>query len=332
MVALVTSSAPLAIATSGIAPHRTDTLPDGLPPFIKGKHFTKERLVFGEFLFSSQLLSSKSGVSCASCHSPILSTSQEQSKIRLINSANYRESPPIYNLTYSQRLMWDGASPSIDNQPRLPLESENEMNINWSESLENVSRTIEGKQYLSGRDIDSIYKHEVLISLSVYLRSMVAGNSRFDKYMYRGENTLSQNEIDGFNVFKGKAKCSSCHSVDENSATFTDNGFHVLGVGYANGAFKDNGRYGVTGNYLDKGAFKTPTLRNIQYTSPYMHDGSLSTLEAVIEFYDKGGISSPPNLDSKMEQLNLTETEKTNLVLFLKTLNSSVYSYHPFNK
>jgi cytochrome c peroxidase len=160
------------------------------------------------------------------------------------------------------------------------------------------------------------------MAIAAYERTLLSGNSPFDRYMYGGEKeALNPLARMGLEVFRGKGGCALCHPIGPDSALFTDNNFHNLGIGMDK-ANPDLGRYNVTKDEKDKGAFKTPSLRNIALTAPYMHDGSEPNLEAVVEFYDKGGRPNP-NLSPAIRPLNLTSVEKNALVEFLRSLTSS---------
>jgi cytochrome c peroxidase len=187
-------------------------------------------------------------------------------------------------------------------------------------------------------------------AIAAFERSLLSGNSRFDRWYFAGnKKELTAEEIAGFELFSGKAKCTSCHTIDEKSALFTDQEFHVTGVGYFTAtapapkdlkvtlapgvhetvqtklldAFSgpvraDTGRFEVTLQSKDRWAYKTPSLRNVEYTFPYMHNGSLKTLDDVIEFYDQGGY--PHDGVREVHPLGLTAAQKQSLVAFLKTL------------
>jgi len=165
-------------------------------------------------------------------------------------------------------------------------------------------------------------------SLAAYERRVVAGDSPFDRWYFGGDQHAVDKSVKrGYEVFRrvDKGNCASCHAIAEHTALFTDNEFHNIGVGVRNGAPTDLGRYEVTHTDRDRGAFKTPSLRNIAETAPYMHDGSLDTLLQVIDFYAAGG-NANPWLDSKIRMLPLTRREKADLVAFLKSLSGEVPS------
>ena len=163
-------------------------------------------------------------------------------------------------------------------------------------------------------------------SLAAYVRTLRSGDSRFDRYVDGDLGALSELEVQGLRVFQGRrnsggrtAGCSRCHS----GANLTDEGFHNTGVAWREGKLQDLGRYAISGAEVDRGAFKTPSLRQVAITAPYMHDGSLATLEAVVDFYDGGGNANPYQ-DPRIEPLGLDEGEKAALVAFLRSLTGVV--------
>jgi cytochrome c peroxidase len=156
-------------------------------------------------------------------------------------------------------------------------------------------------------------------ALASYVRSILSGNSRFDRFVDGDRRALSPEEREGLRVFRGKGDCTSCH-VGPN---FTDERFHNTGIAWRDGSMQDEGRSAVTGKPEDRGAFKTPTLREIARTAPYMHDGTLVSLDDVVEYYDRGGNSSP-GLDPELRPLKLTASDKRALVAFLHALSGVV--------
>jgi cytochrome c peroxidase len=170
------------------------------------------------------------------------------------------------------------------------------------------------KAFGEGPNIDNIAK-----AIASFERTTLGGNSPFDRYQNGDLKAMSEAEIRGKDLFFGKANCTQCHV----GFNFSDSDFHNLGVGM-NKPKPDLGRFDFTKKEEDKGAFKTPTVRDITRTAPYMHDGSQKTLEEVVEFYDKGGEPNP-RLDFRMVKLNLTAQEKADLVSFMKALDSDPY-------
>jgi cytochrome c peroxidase len=171
-----------------------------------------------------------------------------------------------------------------------------------------------------GEMFQKVFGHDVTINdlakaIAAFERTVISGNSRYDRFVAGDQKALNASEKRGKELFEGKAKCISCHG----GFNFSDEEYHNLGVGMA-AAKPDPGRFNVTKKEEDKGAFKTPTLRDIASTAPYMHDGGEKTLEDVVEFYNKGGVGNP-TLSARMEKLNLTATEKKDLVAFMKALS-----------
>ena len=165
-----------------------------------------------------------------------------------------------------------------------------------------------------GLDIESISQ-----ALAGYVRSISSGDSPFDRFINGNRTALSPLQQEGFQLFRSRANCTSCHV----GPTFTDEQFHNTGVAWRDGQFQDEGRAAVTRNPRDRGAFKTPTLREVARTAPYMHDGSFRRLEDVVDFYSKGGRPNP-NLDPEMHLLPLTTDERRALIAFLRSLSGSI--------
>ncbi len=156
-------------------------------------------------------------------------------------------------------------------------------------------------------------------ALASFVRSILSGNSRFDRFVYGDRAALTEEEQRGLEIFGGKGRCSTCHI----GPTLSDERFHNTGVAFVDGRFKDDGRFGVTGREADRGAFKTPTLRDAARTAPYMHDGSFATLEEVVDFYAAGGRPNPW-LDADIRPLGIDAADRRALVAFLRTLSGEI--------
>ncbi len=228
-----------------------------------------------------------------------------------------RSAPSVINLSYAQNgVFWDGRAKSLEDQAKGPIANPIEM-ANTHEAVAAKLNTIPGyrdqfQQVFGSPDvtIDNVAK-----AIAAFERTIISGNAPWDRFM-KGETTaLSDSAKPGWELFQNKANCIKCHA----GFNLTDNAYHNLGVGFDK-PNPDLGRYEVTKAGEDRGRFKTPTLREITYTGPYMHDGSHQTLEEVIEFYNKGGVKNP-QLDVEMKPLNLTAAEKADMVAFLKSLN-----------
>jgi cytochrome c peroxidase len=240
-----------------------------------------------------------------------------------------RNSPTIINVAYYTTQFWDGRENTLEKQAEGPVQNPVEMAHSLAgvvARLTNVPSYVtafEGAYGTGPVTFDKVEK-----SIAAYERTVVAGNSPFDRWYFgANEHAVDKRVKRGFEVFRraDKGNCASCHAIAQHYALLTDNEFHNIGVGVRNGAPADLGRYEVTHADRDRGAFKTPSLRNIAETAPYMHDGSLDTLMQVIDFHAAGG-NANPWLDSKIRKLHLTTREKTDLAAFLRSLSGEVPS------
>ena len=307
--------------------------PLGLPPIPvpADNPATLETIELGRRLYYDTSLSVDGTLSCASCHNPKFGFSDGNSFSEGVNGQKGgRNAPTIFNAAYYNSQFWDGRSPSLEDQAEGPVQNPIEM----AHTLEAVEKTLSAD--LSYQDLFKkafgprpIRYEMVGKAIAAFERTVVSGNSPFDRYFYRGEQVaLNDTAKRGLEIFRNpqKGNCTACHVL----GLFTDNLFHNIGVGVdENGELTDLGRFEVTGKDSDRGAFKTPSLRNIALTAPYMHDGSLKTLGEVIDFYVGGG-NSNENLDPQMKILTpLTETGEENwsradLEAFLESLTGEI--------
>lgn len=324
VIALVTSLA------HSDEPAKVKSMPLGLPDFYRFKGFSYDLAILGEKLFSSKELSRNNNVSCENCHlNQISSADLRRLSIGTHGGKTARNSPVIFNLYSRNSFMFDGRASTLIDQVALPLEDKVEMDVLPELAIQRLGNSSDITLLLSCLGYQNLDYGLIKKSLASYVGSLVSGDSRFDRYLYENEpDSLTKSEIRGFEIFRGKANCTSCHTVDTTSALFTDNGFHNLGVGYDGESHVDVGRYQVSEAIEDMGKFKTPTLRNISRTAPYMHDGSIESLIEVVEFYNEGGRLNP-NLDRKIKPLNLTNQEMADLVDFLNSLDSVINIYSP---
>lgn len=283
---------------------------------------TSSKVLLGKRLFFDKRLSKDETVSCASCHNPAHGFSNgKRVGEGVLSQKGNRNVPSIINRLFGETQFWDGRSETLESQALLPLLNPKEMAISEKLLIEKlkadaVYQKLFQNAFDSGPTLDGVSK-----AIASFERTLLSGSTPFDRYEWGGEKeALSESAIRGLALFRGKARCSTCHI----GPNFTDEKFHNLGAGEEDGQ-KDPGRAQVTKDTTDFGKFKTPTLRNITLTAPYMHDGSLETLEAVIEFYDQGGIPNP-NLDEEIKPLELTHEEKADLLALLKSLTGSVIS------
>jgi cytochrome c peroxidase len=278
--------------------------PLGLPPvpFPPDNPPTAETIALGRKLFFDPVLSKDGTVACANCHDPKSGLTDPERFSKGVNGTlGSRHSMVVLNAVYHLTQFWDGRVITLEQQASRPVLDPLEM----AHSLEGVERKVSAnpaytamfaRAWGEGRiTYDMIAK-----SIASYERTLVSGNSPFDRYYYAGDKkALNTSAIRGLDLFMQNnldaPNCVSCHQIGETSATFTENRFHNTGVAWDSkeGRMVDMGRYNVTNERKDIGAFKVPTLRNIELTAPYMHDGSMKTLEEVVDFYFDGGRKNP---------------------------------------
>ena len=273
-------------------------------PVPEENPLTFEKIELGRRLFHDRRLSRDRSIACASCHKPHRAFSDGRPiAIGVARRLGRRSAPALINRGYGRAFFWDGRAASLEQQVLEPIEDPNEMDM----TLPEVSARV------------GLSPEEISRALASYVRSIRSGNSRFDRFVNGDRRALSPAQRAGLQVFRGKGKCTACHS----GPNFTDERFHNTGVAWRDGLLHDEGRSAVTAQNEDRGAFKTPTLREIARTAPYMHDGSLVTLDAVIDYYNRGGNPSP-GLDPALRPLRLTTTEKEVLAVFLRSLNGTL--------
>lgn len=306
--------------------------PLGLPPlkFPSNNPPTAEAIALGRRLFYDTILSIDGTVACATCHDPVKGFTDNRGVSRGVRQqTGMRSAPTIVNSAYYDSLFWDGRASSLETQVEGPITNPVEMG-NTTETV--VQRLNENARYReefkSAWGADAITFEMVSKSLASFERTLVIGNSAFDRYYYGGDKTaLSSSARRGFAVFTDpkRGNCAACHTIGKNFALFTDQKFHNIGIGAnTDGSLADSGRYAETKNDADMGSFKTPSLRNAAWTAPYMHDGSVPTLKDVIDHYIGGG-NSNPHLDKRIRVLDfLSGQERGDLLEFLNSLTGAM--------
>lgn len=306
-------------------------IPLGLiePDIPSDNPLTVEKIELGKKLFFDTRLSLKGTTSCATCHNPNHGFAESRPvSVSANGDKQRRNAPTVLNAGYLPLVMWDGRFRTLEQQSIEPFTTWGDMSIDIGDVMELISADSDYLRmfrivYDTGPTVDAMGK-----AIAAYQRSLVSGDTRFDQFLYgERKDALTDLEKLGYEIFVGRASCINCHDIFHKSvnplggaiATFTDSRFHNLGVGYSNGVMKDTGRFEVTRDPLNWGAFKTPTLRNVALTPPYMHDGSLATLEDVVDFYNQGGIPNP-NISPGLRTLHLTQMQKQGLVAFLRAL------------
>jgi len=281
-----------------------------------------EEIELGKVLFFDTRLSINKMQSCATCHNPDLGFGDGlTTSIGAMGDRVGRNAPHIYNLAWSTIFFWDGRSPTLEDQALGPIEAAGEMNLPLDKLMPRLESvpfyvTTFGDIYEDGLTLENVGR-----AIAAFERSIVSDNSPFDQYIKGNFAAMSPNAVQGLELFKGKANCTKCHD----GPNFTDDSFHNIGVSPVE---KDLGRAAIIDSNDLKGAFKTPGLRNVALTAPYMHDGSEGTLEEVVEFYNKGG-THKENISSLIVPLELSDYEVTALVEFLGALTDPVVIERP---
>jgi len=305
--------------------------PLGLPPVpVPGNDpVTAEKVALGRALFYDTRLSSDNTVSCATCHNPLLAfTDGSRRSTGVGGKTGKRNSISLLNAAYDPVQFWDGRAATLEAQAGVPMQDPDEMNQPHAITVAKLQRDPALRRSFDaafGPGPITIGKIEEAIAS--FERLLVSGDSAFDRYQFGGDKTaLSPAAVRGLAIFRdpGKGNCASCHTIGSRYALFTDGKFHNTGEGVdGEGNLTDLGRYAQTRIDADRGAFKTPSLRNVAESAPYMHDGQLKTLQDVVDFYAGGG-NSNPYLDAKMKPVPLTARDRADLVEFLKSLTGEL--------
>jgi cytochrome c peroxidase len=343
--------------------------PLGLPPvpIPADNPQGADKIALGDRLFHDLRFSSDGTVACATCHADekAFTDSPLRTSEGIGKKTGTRNAPTVINAAYFTSFFWDGRAASLEDQSQHPFLNPVEMGLPTHEPILSIARTdafyVELFKKAFGKTGDAITMDEVKKAIASYERTIVSGDSPFDRWRFaHEENAISAAAQRGFEVFVGQGRCVSCHVIEQNQALFTDNRFHNIGVGInraqfdvprlsaqfltakAKGADVDKtvlsdpktselGRFAVTDQFDVIGAFKTPTLRNVAVTAPYMHDGSLKTLKDVVKHYNNGGRSEgdPAQvndyLSGGIRPLDLSEQQMNDLVAFMETLTTPAY-------
>ncbi len=307
---------------------------------------TPERVQLGKQLFFDPILSQTRNRSCASCHKPELAFTDGLKTALAVDQKSYllRNTPTLWNSVYQTKQFFDSRTSMLEHQLNAVIHDQQEMKGSLSESAKELNSN---KQYAElfrkaypGEE-ETVTQYSIANAISSYVRSLVAMNSRFDLYIQGDESVLTKEEKKGFNLFMGKAKCGTCHFIPLFNGLvppeFTETESEVLGVPKSKDVLSpvldsDEGKFRFTRSAVHKYAFKTPTLRNIELTAPYMHNGVYNTLEEVMDFYNKGGgtgLKIAPEIQTLPEEkLNLSKKEIRAVIAFMKTLtDSAVLNY-----
>ncbi len=357
------------LASLCLAAFQLQAQPLGLPQVSipANNPMSDEKVQLGERLFNDVRFSSSAQVSCATCHAREKAFTDRPLSVSLgiRDLAGTRNAPTVVNAAYNKTQFWDGRSPDLEDQSQHPFVNPVEMGLPNHEPIMLVVRNDSDYRSAFDRvfdvDEDEITMEHVKMAIAAFERTLVSADSPFDRYYFGGEeDAISAAAKRGFDVFLKDGRCVSCHTIEQDHALFTDHKFHNIGIGIndivdrvpeLSSAFlraksmgtdvdvavlsdEDTshlGRFAVTDDVADMGSFKTPTLRNIDVTGPYMHDGSLQTLEEAVEHYNNGGITNPddpvnPYLSGGIRPLDLTDQQIQDLVVFMKSLTSPQYA------
>jgi cytochrome c peroxidase len=345
------------------------TAPLGLPPvpFPEDNLQTADKIALGEKLFNDTRFSTTGEVSCATCHDAKkaftdgpLAVSEGINKL-----TGTRNAPTVINAAYLETQFWDGRSPSLEDQSLHPFTNPVEMGLADHEPILKIVRS--DPEYVAmfkkvfGKSGADITMNEVTKAIASFERTIVSGNSPFDRWYFSGESdALTEAQKRGFDIFINEGRCVSCHVVEQTQALFTDNLFHNIGVGIndiqdevpelaleflkaeataaevdvkvlSDARTSELGRFALSRGFDDLGSFKTPTLRNIAVTAPYFHDGSQAELRDVVVHYNNGGVAvegDPVNdfLSGGIRPLNLTDEQIDDLVAFMEALTSPEFA------
>lgn len=295
---------------------------------------TVEGIALGKQLFFDKKLSKNNAQSCASCHNPKKAFSDETAFSDGVDGKfGTRNSMPLFNLAWNfdERFTWDGKEFGLEQQAIEPVQNPIEMHSNWNDVINKLQATTNYPDlFLKAFGTKTITQDLVTKALAQFERTLISGNSKFDKFL-RNEVLLTPEEKNGFDVFMDEARgdCFHCHGSD-NNPLWTDNKFHNNGL---DETFTDLGLGKITGDPSDNGKFKTPSIRNLVFTAPYMHDGRFKTIEEVINHYSEG-LKKSSTIDPLMKQVdkggvNLTTKDKADLKAFLLTLSDNDFINNP---
>jgi cytochrome c peroxidase len=301
--------------------------PLGLPPvpIPVDNPPTVETIALGRKLFYDTRLSKDNTLSCASCHNPNIGFTDGRAIARGVAGAlGIRNAPTLLNAAYSPLQFWDGRASSLEAQSAFPIADPVEMDQPHNVSIAKIRKDPAYQaEFARAFGPGLITLPLVEKSLASFERTLLSGNSPFDQYQYGGnKQALTPAAIRGLGIFRdpNRGNCAVCHTIEARYALFTNGTFHNIGAGVnAEGEMTDLGRFDQTKIKADRGMFKTPTLRNVALTAPYMHDGSLKTLKDVVDFYAGGG-NSNPYLDKDIKPLHLSAQDRADLVAFLESL------------
>lgn len=307
-------------SVSAFQPVRVPLGLDAYVPVPDDNPLSPGKVALGRALFFDTRISADGSVACATCHDPAHAFTDGRAKsVGVFGRMGTRSAPALINRAYGAAFFWDGRAPSLEAQVLEPLDNPDELGAGRDAVVARLGSLPEYGRAFDAAFGGSITAANLGRALASYVRSILSGDSRVDRFTAGETGALTGEEREGLRVFRGKGNCVSCHF----GPTFTDERFHNTGVAWRSGSVTDEGRFAASGRPEDRGAFKTPTLREVSRTGPYMHDGSIATLGEVIGFYDRGGIANP-HRDAELRPLHLVPAEKQALEAFLRALSGTV--------
>jgi cytochrome c peroxidase len=317
------------VNAQSLGPQKLGNLPSVITP--TGNPQTQLKILLGKQLYFDTRLSKDNTISCATCHNPAMGWSDAGPTSTGINGQKGgRRAPPVSNAAFAPLQFWDGRAPSLEEQAKGPVANPIEMG-NTHELMLRTVQDIPGyvKEFEQVFGTSIVTVDLVAEAIAAFERTVVTTDSPFDRYVRGEDNALSKLEKQGLEIFNGKGHCTACHW----GGYFSDGRFHNLGVKPTDPSKPDEGRFAITKDSADIGAFKTPTIRDVALRAPYMHNGSEKTLEEVVDLYNKGGRTGDHNISPLIVPLGLTKKEKKALIAFMttaiKSLNPEVADVKP---
>jgi cytochrome c peroxidase len=272
-------------------------------------------IALGRSLFFDKRLSRTREISCATCHDPRQGFSNGQPTAKgVANRTGRRNVPGLVNLGYQQRFFWDGRASSLEEQALGPIQNPDEMDLKLSDLLARLDEDATYRQQFREAFAGPASAERVGLALAAYERTLVSRDTPFDRFLQGDQMSLSESARRGMRLFFGQGRCAACHK----GANLTDDAFHNIGTASPD----DKGREEITENKRDRGAFKTPSLREVAHTAPYMHHGRMTTLKQVVEHYNFGGVGQSESVgerDELLAVLYLNETQVEDLIAFLQS-------------
>lgn len=306
----------------------------GEVPFPAGNPYSKEKADLGKVLFFDPRLSNSNQISCANCHDPELNWGDARrvpyGEDRQLGARN---SISLMNVAYAKVMFWDGRANTLEEQAEHPIKDKREMNHHIDFATKKIAQ-IEGykKLFKEAYGTEEVNKERIIQSLTTFQRTLLSPKSKFDKFVSGDAKQFTDQEVLGLHLFRTKARCINCH----NTAYFSDNQFHNIGLTYYGREYEDLGRYNITKIATNVGEFKTPTLREVTQNAPYMHNGLFPHVRGVLNMYNAGMFHFEPKEHQKndtlfpktsvlIKKLNLNEDEMQALEAFLRTLEANRY-------